>query len=68
MQNSGCHGNKTKNFKNLLFQNHLLDFIVIWHECSLGGLLLDSLKKFWLDKNMAAVGEANFHYMAYSET
>ena len=32
--------------KNLLLHNASMDFIIIWHECFLGGPLLESLKKF----------------------
>ena len=31
--------------KNLFLYNASMDFIVIWDKCSLGGPLLDSLKK-----------------------
>ena len=36
----------SKTLKNLLLQNGSMDFIIIWQECSLGGPLQDSLKKF----------------------
>ena len=32
--------------KILLLHNGSMDYIVIWYECSLGGPLSDSLKKF----------------------
>ena len=34
-----------------------MDFIIIWYECSLGGPLLDSLKKFWSDKKHGRRGQ-----------
>ena len=40
----------SETLKNLLLHNASIDFIVIWYECSLDGLLLDSLKKNWSDK------------------
>ena len=46
----------SETLKKLLLQNGSLDFIVIWHECFLSGLLLDSLMNFDLTKNTAAVG------------
>ena len=58
----------SETLKKLLLHNASMDFIVIWYECSLGGPLLDSLKKIDPTKNMAAMGGANFHYIAYSET
>ena len=35
----------SETLKNLLLHNASMDFIVIWYECSLGGPVLDSLKK-----------------------
>jgi hypothetical protein len=53
----------SETLKNLL-HNGSMDFIIIWYECSLGGPILDSLKKFWSDKKHGR----HFHYNAYSET
>ena len=36
----------SETFKILLLHNASMDSIIIWYECSLGGPLLDSLKKF----------------------
>ena len=35
----------SETLKNLLLHNGLMDFIVIWYECFLGGPLLDSWTK-----------------------
>ena len=58
----------SETLKNLLLHNASMNFIVIWYGCSLGGPLLDSLKKYWSDKKHGCRGEANFHYITYSET
>ena len=59
----------SETLKNLLLHNGSMDFIIIWYECSLGGPLLDSLKKFWSNKKHGRRGRGLFSlYMAYSET
>ena len=50
--------------KNLL-HNGFMDFIIIWHDYSLGGPHLDSLNKFWSDKKHDRRGRAYFHYMTW---
>ena len=58
----------SETLKILLPHNGSMDFIVIWYECSLGGPLLDSLKKKNPTKNMAVMGGAYCHYTTYGET
>ena len=50
----------SETLKNLLLHNGSMDFIIIWYECSLGGPLLDSLKKFWSDKKHGRRGRGLF--------
>ena len=50
----------SETLKNLLLHNGSMDFIVNWYECSLGGPLLDSLKKFWSDKKHGHRGRGLF--------
>ena len=46
----------SKTLENLLLHNGSMDFIIIWYECSLGGPLLDSLKKILSDKKHGRSG------------
>ena len=58
----------SKTLNNLLLHNGLMDFIIIWYDVPWVDLFQILGRKFDPTKNMAAVGRAYFHYMAYSET
>ena len=76
MQESGCHGNQKKNFKNFLVSNHWTDFNIIYQKYFFGDLNQDcsshhvsskKKKKKEKKKNIATSGQGLFSLYIYIE-
>ena len=67
MQDSGCHGNQKKKFKNLLVRIHLTNFSIDWQKCSFGDPQQDCSSCHYSSKNMATRGWGLFSLYIHIE-